>query len=106
MRNLSKTGFRFVRYSGPSWLVQPSRVLSSQILKRGHALNQEMMSLSLPETQADILVAGAGAAGLSPAIALAQAGFSVFRAGHVDTRFIFKGTSKNMMLYVALPGGG
>ncbi len=44
------------------------------------------MSLSTPETQADILVAGAGAAGLSTAIALAQAGFSVVCAGHVDTR--------------------
>jgi 2-octaprenyl-6-methoxyphenol hydroxylase len=44
------------------------------------------MSLSIPETQADILVAGAGAAGLSAAIALAQAGFSVVCVGHVDTR--------------------
>jgi 2-octaprenyl-6-methoxyphenol hydroxylase len=44
------------------------------------------MSLSDPETQADILVAGAGAAGLSTAIALAQAGFSVVCAGHVDLR--------------------
>jgi 2-octaprenyl-6-methoxyphenol hydroxylase len=44
------------------------------------------MSLSTAETQADILVAGAGAAGLSTAIALAQAGFSVICAGHVDTR--------------------
>src|SRR3984893_2637434 len=44
------------------------------------------MSLSTAETQADILVAGAGAAGLSTAIALAQAGFSVFCAGHVDGR--------------------
>jgi 2-octaprenyl-6-methoxyphenol hydroxylase len=42
--------------------------------------------MSLAETEADILVAGAGAAGLSAAIALAQAGFSVFCAGHVDTR--------------------
>jgi 2-octaprenyl-6-methoxyphenol hydroxylase len=44
------------------------------------------MSLSAPETHADILVAGAGAAGLSTALALAHAGFSVFCAGHVDTR--------------------
>jgi 2-octaprenyl-6-methoxyphenol hydroxylase len=44
------------------------------------------MSLSSAETQADILVAGAGAAGLSTAIALAQAGFSVFCAGQVDGR--------------------
>src|ERR1700730_6663972 len=44
------------------------------------------MSLSTAETQADILVAGAGAAGLSTAIALAQAGFSVVCVGHVDTR--------------------
>jgi len=44
------------------------------------------MSLSTSETQADILVAGAGAAGLSAAIALAQAGFSVVCVGHVDTR--------------------
>jgi 2-octaprenyl-6-methoxyphenol hydroxylase len=44
------------------------------------------MSLSTSETQADILVAGAGAAGLSTAIALAQAGFSVVCVGHVDTR--------------------
>ncbi|MGH6935469.1 MAG: FAD-dependent monooxygenase, partial [Methylocella sp.] len=44
------------------------------------------MPLLTTETQADILVAGAGAAGLSTALALAQAGFSVFCAGHVDTR--------------------
>jgi 2-octaprenyl-6-methoxyphenol hydroxylase len=44
------------------------------------------MSLSTADTQADILVAGAGAAGLSTALALAQAGFSVVCAGHVDTR--------------------
>ncbi|MGP0008862.1 MAG: FAD-dependent monooxygenase, partial [Methylocella sp.] len=44
------------------------------------------MSLITPGTQADILVAGAGAAGLSAAIALAQAGFSVVCVGHVDTR--------------------
>src|ERR1700720_1890896 len=44
------------------------------------------MSLANSETQADILVAGAGAAGLSTAIALAQAGFSVVCVGHVDTR--------------------
>ncbi|HUI22510.1 MAG TPA: FAD-binding protein, partial [Methylocella sp.] len=31
----------------------------------------------MPETKADILVAGAGAAGLSAALALARAGFSV-----------------------------
>jgi 2-octaprenyl-6-methoxyphenol hydroxylase len=34
----------------------------------------------------DILVAGAGAAGLTSAIALAQAGFSVTVAGQLDTR--------------------
>ena len=44
------------------------------------------MPLSTADTQADILVAGAGAAGLSTAIALAQAGFSVVCIGHVDTR--------------------
>jgi 2-octaprenyl-6-methoxyphenol hydroxylase len=44
------------------------------------------MTLDTPETQADILVAGAGAAGLSAAIALAQAGFSTVCVGHVDTR--------------------
>jgi 2-octaprenyl-6-methoxyphenol hydroxylase len=44
------------------------------------------MSLSTAETQADVLVAGAGAAGLSTALALAQAGFSVVCVGHVDTR--------------------
>lgn len=48
------------------------------------------MSLSAPETQtdilADILVAGAGAAGLSAALALAQAGFSVICVGHVERR--------------------
>ncbi len=44
------------------------------------------MSLSAPDTQADILVAGAGATGLSTALALAQAGFSVVCVGHVDTR--------------------
>jgi 2-octaprenyl-6-methoxyphenol hydroxylase len=38
------------------------------------------------ETQADILVAGAGAAGLSTALALARAGFSVFCAGPIDRR--------------------
>jgi 2-octaprenyl-6-methoxyphenol hydroxylase len=43
------------------------------------------MSLETPESQADILVAGAGAAGLSAAIALAQAGFSTICVGHVDT---------------------
>ena len=43
------------------------------------------MTLDPPETQADILVAGAGAAGLSAAIALAQAGFSIVCFGHVDT---------------------
>ncbi|HYP57960.1 MAG TPA: FAD-dependent monooxygenase [Beijerinckia sp.] len=35
---------------------------------------------------ADILVAGAGAAGLSAAICLAQAGFSVICVGQIDTR--------------------
>ncbi|MGH6852443.1 MAG: FAD-dependent monooxygenase, partial [Methylocella sp.] len=44
------------------------------------------MTLPTSETQADILVAGAGAAGLSTAIALARAGFSVFCVGHVDCR--------------------
>ena len=44
------------------------------------------MSHSTADTQADILVAGAGAAGLSAALALAQAGFSVVCVGHVDTR--------------------
>jgi len=44
------------------------------------------MSLSAPETEADILVAGAGAAGLSAALALAQSGFSVVCVGHVDCR--------------------
>jgi 2-octaprenyl-6-methoxyphenol hydroxylase len=44
------------------------------------------MSLSSADTRADILVAGAGAAGLSTALALAQAGFSVVCVGHVDTR--------------------
>jgi 2-octaprenyl-6-methoxyphenol hydroxylase len=43
------------------------------------------MSVSTAEKEADILVAGAGAAGLSTALALAQAGFSVFCAGHVDS---------------------
>jgi 2-octaprenyl-6-methoxyphenol hydroxylase len=38
------------------------------------------------ERSADILVAGAGAAGLSAAIALAEAGFSVVCVGHVDRR--------------------
>jgi 2-octaprenyl-6-methoxyphenol hydroxylase len=44
------------------------------------------MSFPTPEMQADVLVAGAGAAGLSTAIALAQAGFSVFCAGPIDRR--------------------
>ncbi|HTV33545.1 MAG TPA: FAD-dependent monooxygenase [Methylocella sp.] len=44
------------------------------------------MSLETPETKADILVAGAGAAGLSAAIALAQAGFSVTCVGEIDGR--------------------
>ncbi len=44
------------------------------------------MSLSTADIHADILVAGAGAAGLSAALALAQAGFSVVCVGHVDTR--------------------
>jgi 2-octaprenyl-6-methoxyphenol hydroxylase len=44
------------------------------------------MSFPTPETQADILVAGAGAAGLSTAIALARSGFSVFCAGPIDRR--------------------
>jgi 2-octaprenyl-6-methoxyphenol hydroxylase len=57
---------------------------------RGELQNNRLakgpMSLSTADTQADILVAGAGAAGLSTALALAHAGFSVFCAGHVDTR--------------------
>jgi 2-octaprenyl-6-methoxyphenol hydroxylase len=44
------------------------------------------MTLKTSETRADILVAGAGAAGLSAALALAHAGFSVFCAGPVDLR--------------------
>lgn len=44
------------------------------------------MSLATPETRADILVAGAGAAGLSAALALVQAGFSVVCVGCVDRR--------------------
>lgn len=44
------------------------------------------MGSSVPEASADILVAGAGAAGLSAAIALAEAGFSVVCIGHVDRR--------------------
>lgn len=44
------------------------------------------MDISAPETHADILVAGAGAAGLAAAIALAEAGFSVVCVGHVDRR--------------------
>jgi 2-octaprenyl-6-methoxyphenol hydroxylase len=39
-----------------------------------------------PETQADILVTGAGAAGLSTALALAHVGFSVVCAGPIDRR--------------------
>lgn len=44
------------------------------------------MSLSNQDTHADILVAGAGAAGLSAALALVHAGFSVVCVGHVDRR--------------------
>jgi len=44
------------------------------------------MSLPTLDMHADILVAGAGAAGLSAALALAQAGFSVVCVGHVDRR--------------------
>jgi 2-octaprenyl-6-methoxyphenol hydroxylase len=44
------------------------------------------MSLATPETRADILVAGAGAAGLSAALALVQSGFSVVCVGCVDRR--------------------
>ncbi len=44
------------------------------------------MGSSAPGTGADILVAGAGAAGLSASIALAEAGFSVVCVGHVDRR--------------------
>jgi 2-octaprenyl-6-methoxyphenol hydroxylase len=44
------------------------------------------MSLTTSETQADVLVAGAGAAGLSAALALAHAGFSVYCAGPIDLR--------------------
>jgi len=42
------------------------------------------MSLSSLDAPADILVAGAGAAGLSAALALSQAGFSVICVGGVD----------------------
>jgi 2-octaprenyl-6-methoxyphenol hydroxylase len=42
--------------------------------------------MTTPEAQADVIVAGAGAAGLSAALALAHAGFSVFCAGPVDCR--------------------
>lgn len=38
------------------------------------------------ETRADVLVAGAGAAGLAAALALAEAGFSVVCVGQVDRR--------------------
>jgi 2-octaprenyl-6-methoxyphenol hydroxylase len=44
------------------------------------------MGSSAPELRADILVAGAGAAGLSAAIALVEAGFSVVCVGHIDRR--------------------
>jgi len=44
------------------------------------------MSLATPNANADILVAGAGAAGLSAALALVQAGFSVVCVGCVDAR--------------------
>jgi 2-octaprenyl-6-methoxyphenol hydroxylase len=44
------------------------------------------MGSPAPELSADILVAGAGAAGLAASIALADAGFSVVCAGHVDRR--------------------
>jgi 2-octaprenyl-6-methoxyphenol hydroxylase len=44
------------------------------------------MSLSTLDAKADILVAGAGAAGLSAALGLAQAGFSVICVGGVDRR--------------------
>lgn len=44
------------------------------------------MPHSSPDLQADVLVAGAGAAGLSAAIALAQAGFSVVCVGELDRR--------------------
>src|SRR5262245_12198459 len=55
------------------------------------------MSTSTPETQADILVAGAGAAGLSTALALAHAGFSVFCAGPIDRR----GNGRTVALFEA-----
>ncbi len=44
------------------------------------------MGSSASEARADILVAGAGAAGLSAAIALAEAGFDVVCVGQVDRR--------------------
>ncbi len=44
------------------------------------------MSLATPDTKADILVAGAGAAGLSAALALVHAGFSVVCVGGLDRR--------------------
>lgn len=44
------------------------------------------MTVSIADIEADILVAGAGAAGLSAALALVQSGFSVVCVGHVDRR--------------------
>ncbi|HXW72348.1 MAG TPA: FAD-dependent monooxygenase [Methylocella sp.] len=44
------------------------------------------MTLDPPKTKADILVAGAGAAGLSAALALAQTGSTVVCVGETDTR--------------------
>ncbi|WP_036255620.1 FAD-dependent monooxygenase [Methylocapsa acidiphila] len=44
------------------------------------------MSLASPDIKTDILVAGAGAAGLSAALALAQAGFAVVCVGRLDRR--------------------
>lgn len=44
------------------------------------------MPLAAADTKTDILIAGAGAAGLSAAIALAQAGFSVVCVGSIDLR--------------------
>ncbi len=49
-------------------------------------MSLSMSSLETLDSQADILVAGAGAAGLSAALALVQAGFSVICVGGVDRR--------------------
>ena len=44
------------------------------------------MSLPEPPARADIIVSGAGAAGLAAAVALAKSGFCVVCAGPIDTR--------------------